>query len=75
MILSNEIAEAGAIERGLRDAASVCTPSQGALRARLVVAAEKVQQLVQLVTHAVERIEQLELELRQLKAAGQGGAQ
>jgi hypothetical protein len=38
-------------------------------------AAESLNSMVLLAMRGIERVEQLELELRQLKASGQGGVQ
>lgn len=71
----NQIAEARASALSLRASARACTHVQNALKFRLARAAESLDAMVLLAVLGIERIERLELELRQLKAAlDQGGA-
>lgn len=68
---SDALAEARATALSLRASAKACGPEQGALKFRLMRAAESLDAMVLLAVHSIERIEQLEQELRQLK----GGVQ
>lgn len=58
--LRAEIAEAKVFAAGLRESASVCSRTQGPLRLRLILAADKLDQLATLAERAVERVEELE---------------
>ncbi|WP_161816538.1 hypothetical protein [Steroidobacter agaridevorans] len=70
----SQIAEARASALSLRASAKACRREQGALKFRLERAAESLDSIVLIAVRGIERIEQLEHELRQLKAtSGQGG--
>lgn len=75
MNVMHQIAEAKAAAIALRASAKACGPEQAALRFRLVRAAESFDSVIGIAVRGIERIEELEQELRQQKADGQGGAQ
>ena len=61
----NKIAEARASALSLRASAKACTGEQGALKFRLTRAAESLDTVVLLAMRGIERVEQIEHELRQ----------
>ena len=67
MNVMNDIAEARASALSLRASAKACTPEHGALKFRLTRAAESLDAMVMLAVRGIERIEELEHELRQLQ--------
>lgn len=67
----SEIAEARAIALSLRASAQACGPDQGALKFRLTRAADALKGMALLAFRCLERIEQLEQELRQLLGGDQ----
>lgn len=71
MTVMGQITEARATALSLRASAKACTAEQGALKFRLMRAAESLDAMVLLAVRGIERIEVLEQELRQLK----GGVQ
>lgn len=71
----NEIAEARAAALVLRATGRAVRGEQDSLRLQLIRAAESLDAIVLLAIRGIERIEQLEQELRQFKAGGQGGGQ
>ena len=68
MNASSEMAEARATAIVLRATAKVVRAEQGALRLRLNRSADVLDGMVALVVRYLERIKQLEQELRQLRA-------
>ena len=68
MSVMDDIAEARATAVSLRASAKACTPEQNALKLRLARAASALEGMVLVARRGIERIEQLEQELRQLKA-------
>ena len=66
MTVMNQIAEARASALSLRASAKACTREQGALKFRLMRAAESLDAMVLLAVRGIERVEELEQELRQL---------
>jgi hypothetical protein len=68
MIVMHDIAEARASALSLRATAQACGSEQGPLRFRLKRAAESLEAMVLLAVRGIDRVEQLEQELRQLKA-------
>lgn len=67
----HDIAEARATALVLRSTARVVRAEQGALRFRMLKAADALDGMTALVVRCLERIEQLEQELRTLRAGGQ----
>lgn len=67
----NDVAEARASALSLRASAKACTGDQGALKFRLVRAAESLDAMVLLAMRGLDRIEQLEQQLADI-AAGSG---
>lgn len=65
----HEIAEAKASALSLRASAKACGPEHGALAFRLRNAATSLDAMVLLAMRGLDRVEELEQELRQLKAA------
>lgn len=68
MNVMNDIAEARASALSLRASARACGPEQGALKFRLMRAAESLDAVVAIAVRGIERIETLETELRQFRA-------
>ena len=68
----NQIAEACASALSLRASAKACTPEQGALKFRLMRAAETLDAMVLLAVRGIERVEQLESALRLTVATLEG---
>ena len=68
MNLTQEIAEARALAQGLREAAAVCRADQGALKVRLLMAAESLQALALLSVRCVDRVDVLDGALRECLA-------
>jgi hypothetical protein len=64
MNVTHEIAEARATALSLRASAKACTPEQGALKFRLMRAAESLNAMVLLAMHGIECVEQLEMQLQ-----------
>jgi len=67
----NDVAEARATALSLRASAKACTPEQGALKFRLMRAAESLDAMVLLAVRGFDRIEQLEQQLAAI-AGGSG---
>lgn len=74
MNVMQEIAEARASALSLRASAKACAGDQGALKFRLTRAADSLDAVVAIAVRGIERVEQLEQELRAIKADGNGGA-
>jgi hypothetical protein len=72
MSVINQIAEARASALSLRASAKACSPELGALRFRLMRAAESLDAIVLIALRGIERIEQLESALRLAIAALEG---
>lgn len=68
----NVVAEARASALSLRASSKACTPEQGALKFRLMRAAESLDAMVLLAVRSLDRIEALELALRLTVAALEG---
>ena len=68
----SQIAEARASALSLRASAKACAPEQGALKFRLMRAAESVDAMVLLAMRGIGRVEQLESALRLTVAALEG---
>jgi hypothetical protein len=64
----NDVAEARASALSLRASSKACTAEQGALKFRLVCAAESLDAMVLLALRAIVRIEQLEQQLAAITA-------
>jgi len=75
MNVMSQIAEARASALTLRASAKACSREQGALKFRLVRAAESLEAVVLIALRGIERIEALERELQRLRLSSQGGAQ
>ena len=73
MNVMNEIAEARAMALTLQASARACGPEQGSLKLRLTRAAKVLNAMVLLAVRSIERIEELERELRQLKKDNEQG--
>lgn len=69
MNVMNDIAEARASAVSLRASAKACTREQGALKFRLTRAADSLDAVVLLAIRWIERVDDLEQELRELKLA------
>jgi hypothetical protein len=69
----NDVAEARATALSLRASAKACTREQGALKFRLIRAAESLDAMVLLAVRGFDRIEQLEQQLAAV-TAGSGCA-
>lgn len=67
MSVMNDIAEARASALSLRTSAKACTPEQGALKFRLTRAADSLDGVVLIAVHGIERIDELEQELRKFQ--------
>jgi hypothetical protein len=72
MNVMNQIAEARASALSLRASAKACSREQGALKFRLMRAAESLDAMVLLAVRGLDRIEQLE---QQLAATAAGGSE
>jgi hypothetical protein len=70
MNVMNQIAEARASALSLRASAKACVAEQGALKFRLMRAAESLDAMVLLAVRGIERIEVLEQELARLRLGG-----
>jgi predicted lipid-binding transport protein (Tim44 family) len=63
MSAMNDVVEARATALSLRASAKACTPEQGALKFRLMRAAESLDAIVLLAVRGFDRIEQMEQQL------------
>lgn len=67
MSVMNDIAEARASALSLRASAGACSPAQGPLTFRLTRAADSLDGVVLIAVRGIERIEELEQELRKFQ--------
>ena len=72
MNVMSQIAEARASALSLRASAKACSPEQGALKFRLMRAAESLDAIVLIAVSGIESVEQLEMALRLAIAALEG---